>query len=60
MNYLAVWDYHVIVILKHEGKFYVFDRDSNLWGVSFPEYFLKALKTQADEPPTVYRVIKAT
>lgn len=59
-DYIMRWDYHVIILVKNNGKTLVFDHDSRLpWPVDFEEYYQKALKTKQNEPKTYFRVVPA-
>ena len=58
-NYLVIWDYHVIFIIKKETITLVYDFDTILdYPCSFNEYFEKSVNFPKPKP-TFFRVIKS-
>lgn len=57
-NYPYNWNFHVVFVWKKGKASRVYDFDSRLpWGVSFMEYYDRAVLTKRGEPPTMARAV---
>lgn len=58
-NYLVIWDYHVIFLIKKESQTLVYDFDTILdYPCSFNEYFEKSVNFKKPKS-TFFRVVKS-